>query len=60
MSDQSGKQRRGDTGKQRGADTPFTAQDAMAFMQKIWNPFAMPLSDQDMSNIGAYYESLKK
>ena len=31
-----------DSGKQ-GAGTPFTAQDAMAFMQKMWNPFAMPM-----------------
>jgi hypothetical protein len=22
---------------------PFSAQDAMAFMQKMWNPFAMPM-----------------
>ncbi len=23
--------------------TPFSAQDAMAFMQRMWNPFAMPM-----------------
>lgn len=23
--------------------TPFTAEDAMAFMQRMWNPFAMPM-----------------
>jgi hypothetical protein len=35
MSDSSGKQ---------AADAPsFTAQDAMAFMQKMWNPFTMPM-----------------
>lgn len=27
-----------------GADVPaFSAQDAMAFMQRMWNPFAMPM-----------------
>ena len=36
MSDESGKQQTGET-------MPFTAQDAMAFMQKMWNPFAMPM-----------------
>ena len=25
------------------ATPPFSAQDAMAFMQRIWNPFAMPM-----------------
>ena len=25
------------------ATTPFSAQDAMAFMQRLWNPFAMPM-----------------
>ena len=35
MSDESGKQ---------GAGPPaFSAQDAMAFMQRMWNPFAMPM-----------------
>jgi len=33
-----------DSGKHGGsAAAPFTAQDAMAFMQKMWNPFAMPM-----------------
>jgi hypothetical protein len=32
-----------DSGKQGGNAAPFTAQDAMAFMQKMWNPFAMPM-----------------
>jgi hypothetical protein len=36
MTDQSGKQ-------DDGAPMPFTAQEAMAFMQKMWNPFAMPM-----------------
>ncbi|HEX6002991.1 MAG TPA: PhaM family polyhydroxyalkanoate granule multifunctional regulatory protein [Burkholderiales bacterium] len=36
MTDQSGKQN-------DAAATPFTAQEAMAFMQKMWNPFAMPM-----------------
>lgn len=35
MTDESGKQ---------GAGPPaFSAQDAMAFMQRMWNPFAMPM-----------------
>jgi hypothetical protein len=35
MTDESGKQ---------GAGAPaFSAQDAMAFMQRMWNPFAMPM-----------------
>src|SRR5690349_24554283 len=29
--------------KSGSAAAPFTAQDAMAFMQRIWNPFAMPM-----------------
>jgi len=32
-----------ESGKQTDEPTPFTAQDAMAFMQKMWNPFAMPM-----------------
>ena len=32
-----------DPDKQGGDTTPFTAQDAMAFMQKMWNPFSMPM-----------------
>ena len=32
-----------ESGKQTDESTPFTAQDAMAFMQKMWNPFAMPM-----------------
>ena len=35
MSDQSS--------KPEGESAPFSAQDAMAFMQRIWNPFAMPM-----------------
>ena len=35
MSDESGK---------KGDEAPtFSAQDAMAFMQRMWNPFAMPM-----------------
>jgi hypothetical protein len=30
-------------GKAPGGAMPFTAQDAMAFMQRMWNPFAMPM-----------------
>lgn len=30
-------------GKPPADATPFTAQDAMAFMQRMWNPFAMPM-----------------
>ena len=26
-----------------GGAPPFSAQDAMAFMQRMWNPFAMPM-----------------
>ena len=29
--------------KQSGDAPAFSAQDAMAFMQKMWNPFAMPM-----------------
>ena len=29
--------------KPAGGTTPFSAQDAMAFMQKMWNPVAMPM-----------------
>ena len=32
-----------ESGKQADEALPFTAQDAMAFMQKMWNPFAMPM-----------------
>ena len=31
------------TSKPEGESAPFSAQDAMAFMQRIWNPFAMPM-----------------
>ena len=31
------------TSKPEGEGAPFSAQDAMAFMQRIWNPFAMPM-----------------
>ena len=36
MSDESSKPARGDACR-------FPPQDAMAFMQKMWNPFAMPM-----------------
>jgi len=29
--------------KPAAGSTPFSAEDAMAFMQKMWNPFAMPM-----------------
>ena len=29
--------------KPTGGSMPFSAEDAMAFMQKMWNPFAMPM-----------------
>jgi hypothetical protein len=29
--------------KQRSSAPPLSAQDALAFMQKMWNPFAMPM-----------------
>jgi hypothetical protein len=32
-----------ESSKPAGGSAPFTAQDAMAFMQKMWNPFAMPM-----------------
>lgn len=32
-----------ESGKQAGDAPAFSAQDAMAFMQKMWNPFAMPM-----------------
>ena len=31
------------TSKPEGESAPFSAQDAMAFMQRIWNPFAIPM-----------------
>jgi hypothetical protein len=31
------------SGKPAGGAPPFSAQEAMAFMQKMWNPFAMPM-----------------
>jgi hypothetical protein len=34
----------GDESGKKGGDAPaFSAQDAMAFMQRMWNPFAMPM-----------------
>ena len=30
------------SGKDSGNAPPLSAQDALAFMQKMWNPFAMP------------------
>lgn len=32
-----------DSGKKSGGTPPLSAQDALAFMQKIWNPFGMPM-----------------
>ena len=32
-----------DSSKPASAAPPFSAQDAMAFMQRMWNPFAMPM-----------------
>jgi len=32
-----------ESGKRDAAAPAFSAQDAMAFMQRIWNPFAMPM-----------------
>jgi hypothetical protein len=32
-----------ETGKPAGGTMPFSAEDAMAFMQKMWNPFALPM-----------------
>ena len=33
-----------DESNKKGGDAPaFSAQDAMAFMQRMWNPFAMPM-----------------
>lgn len=32
-----------ESGKQGGSPPAFSAQDAMAFMQRMWNPFAMPM-----------------
>ncbi len=29
--------------KPAGASTPFSAEEAMAFMQRMWNPFGVPL-----------------
>jgi hypothetical protein len=37
MSDESGKH------KTAGGAPPLSAQDALAFMQKMWNPFGMPM-----------------
>ena len=32
-----------ESGKEGGGPPAFSAQDAMAFMQRMWNPFAMPM-----------------
>ena len=32
-----------ESGKPGGGTPPFSAQDAMEFMQRMWNPFAMPM-----------------
>lgn len=32
-----------DPPKSAGASMPFSAEEAMAFMQRMWNPFAMPM-----------------
>jgi hypothetical protein len=32
-----------ETSKPAAGTTPFSAEDAMAFMQKMWNPFALPM-----------------
>ncbi|MGE5171125.1 MAG: PhaM family polyhydroxyalkanoate granule multifunctional regulatory protein [Rudaea sp.] len=32
-----------ESGKKTGDAPAFSAQDAMAFMQRMWNPFAMPM-----------------
>ena len=32
-----------ESNKEAGAVPPLSAQDALAFMQKMWNPFAMPM-----------------
>lgn len=32
-----------ESSKPAGGSAPFSAQDAMAFMQRIWNPFIMPM-----------------
>jgi hypothetical protein len=32
-----------ESSKPTGSAPPFSAQDAMAFMQRMWNPFVMPM-----------------
>ena len=32
-----------DPAKPAGASMPFSAEDAMAFMQRMWNPFGVPM-----------------
>ena len=32
-----------DSGKDASGTPPLSAQDALAFMQKMWNPFGMPM-----------------
>jgi hypothetical protein len=32
-----------ESARNAGAAPPLSAQDALAFMQKMWNPFAMPM-----------------
>ncbi len=44
--------------KPAGAATPFSAEEAMAFMQRMWNPFALPMpgagpAPQDAAPAGA-------
>jgi len=36
-----------------GGAPPFSAQDAMAFMQRMWNPFAMPMPGSTTGAVAA-------
>ena len=40
--------------KDAGASMPFSAEDAMAFMQRMWNPFAAPMHAAGATPAGAH------
>ena len=40
--------------KDAGASMPFSAEDAMAFMQRMWNPFAAPMQAAGATPAGAH------
>ncbi|MDE2358940.1 MAG: hypothetical protein KGL70_06090 [Betaproteobacteria bacterium] len=43
-----------ETTKPAAASTPFSAEEAMAFMQRMWNPFGVPLPAAGATPAGAH------